>query len=76
MCGEFATYWKQGRLSRESSAHLGQCWFARKDDGRLAGYVTLLADRLAVETTLLASESVKYRTFPAVKIGLLAVDER
>ena len=73
---EFATYWKRGRIARESNAHLGQCWFARKDDGRLAGYVTLLADRIAFEHPLLAAESVKYRTFPAVKIGLLAVDER
>jgi len=42
----------------------------------LAGYITLLADRLQVEDTLLAQEGVKYRTFPAVKIGLLAVDRR
>lgn len=73
---EFATYWKRGRIARESNAHLGQCWFARKDDGRLAGYITLLADRIAFEHPLLTAESVKYRTFPAVKIGLLAVDER
>jgi GNAT superfamily N-acetyltransferase len=73
---EFATYWKRGRIAREQVAHLSECWFVRKDDGRLAGYVTLLADRLAVESALLASESVKYRTFPAIKIGLLAVDER
>ena len=73
---EFATYWKRGRIARESGAHLGQCWFGRKDDGRLAGYITLLADRIAFEHPLLSAESVKYRTFPAVKIGLLAVDER
>lgn len=73
---EFATYWKRGRIRREQSAHLGECWFVRKKDGRLGGYITLLADRLAVENQLLAEESVKYRTFPAVKIGLLAVDER
>jgi GNAT superfamily N-acetyltransferase len=73
---EFARCWKRGRVARECAAHLGQCWFARKADGRLAGYVTLLADRLAVEQPLLAGESVKYRTFPAVKIGLLAVDAR
>ena len=73
---EFATYLKRGRILRKSDAHLRQCWFARKADGRLAGYATLLADRLAVEHPLLAGESVKYRTFPAVKIGLLAVDAR
>ncbi len=73
---EFATYWKRGRVGREQAAHLGECWYCTKEDGRLAGYITLLADRLAVEAPLLAGESVRYRTFPAVKIGLLAVDER
>jgi GNAT superfamily N-acetyltransferase len=73
---EFATYWKRGRIGREQAAHLGECWYCTKEDGRLAGYITLLTDRLAVEVPLLAGESVKYRTFPAVKIGLLAVDER
>ena len=74
--GEFATYWKKGRIARELSAHLGQCWFARGEAKRLAGYITLLADCLAVERPLLEGEDVRYRTFPAVKIGLLAVDGR
>jgi GNAT superfamily N-acetyltransferase len=73
---EFATYWKRGRIGREQAAHLAECWYCTKADGRLAGYITLLADRLAVEAPLLAGENVKYRTFPAVKIGLLAVDDR
>ena len=73
--GEFASYWKQGRIAREVRAHVGQCWFAREAD-RLLGYVTLLADCLKVEHPLLRDENVKYRTFPAVKIGLLAVDKR
>lgn len=73
--GEFVTYWKQGRIQRESEALLCQCWIARIEDA-LAGYITLLADKLAVEDTLLIQEGVKYRTFPAVKIGLLAVDRR
>lgn len=72
---EFVTYWKQGRIQREADAYLCQCWIVRVRDA-LAGYITLLADRLQVEDTLLAPEGVKYRSFPAVKIGLLAVDLR
>lgn len=73
--GEFATYWKQGRIAREVRAHVGQCWFVR-EAGRFLGYITMLADCLTVEHPLLRAENVKYRTFPAVKIGLLAVDKR
>jgi GNAT superfamily N-acetyltransferase len=73
--GEFVTYWKQGRIQRETEAHLCQCWIARVEDA-LAGYITLLAGKLEVEDTLLIQEGVKYRTFPSVKIGLLAVDRR
>jgi hypothetical protein len=71
--GEFVTYWKQGRIQREADAYLCQCWIVRVEDA-LAGYITLLADKLQVEDALLIQEDVKYRTFPAVKIGLLAVD--
>ena len=73
--GEFVTYWKQGRIQREADAYLCQCWIAKVEDA-LAGYITLLADKLQVEDVLLVRENVKYRTFPAVKIGLLAVDRR
>jgi GNAT superfamily N-acetyltransferase len=73
--GEFVTYWKQGRIQREAEAHLCQCWIVRVEDA-LAGYITLLADKLEVEDPLLIQEGVKYRTFPSVKIGLLAVDRR
>jgi enhancing lycopene biosynthesis protein 2 len=61
--GEFASYWKQGRIAREVRAHVGQCWFVREAD-RLLGYITLLADCLKVEHPLLRDENVKYRTFP------------
>lgn len=73
--GEFVSYWKQGRIQREVDAYLCQCWIVRVEDA-LAGYITLLADKLQVEERLLAEEGVKYRTFPSVKIGLLAVDRR
>lgn len=73
--GEFVTYWKQGRIQREVDACLCQCWIGRVENA-LAGYITLLADKLQVEDALLVREGVKYRTFPAVKIGLLAVDRR
>jgi GNAT superfamily N-acetyltransferase len=73
--GEFVTYWKQGRIAREADAKLCHCWVVRIGDS-LAGYITLLADKLQVEAPILLDEGVKYRTFPAVKIGLLAVDRR
>lgn len=73
--GEFVTYWKQGRIQREADAHICHCWIIRVDDS-LAGYITLLADKLQVEDPILAEEGVKYRTFPAIKIGLLAADRR
>lgn len=72
---EFVTYWKQGRVQREVSACICQCWVIRHNDA-LAGYITLLADKLVVDTQLLENEGVRYRTFPAIKIGLLAADER
>ncbi len=72
---EFVTYFKQGRIAREVEAGVGRCWVLRHGDD-LAAYVTLLADRLEVDTRLLEDEDVQYKTFPAVKIGLLAADER
>ncbi|NJN38970.1 MAG: GNAT family N-acetyltransferase [Acaryochloridaceae cyanobacterium CSU_3_4] len=72
---EFITYWKQGRIQREVKACICQCWVIRHKDA-LAGYITLLADKLEVDTQLLEGEGVRYRTFPAIKIGLLAADER
>ena len=73
--GEFVTYWKQGRIQREVDAQLSQCWIIRHNES-LAGYITLLADKLEGDEQLLAEEGVQYRTFPAVKIGLLAADQR
>jgi hypothetical protein len=73
--GEFVTYWKQGRIHREVDARISQCWIIRHGNA-LAGYITLLADRLEVDEQLLENEGVQYRTFPAVKIGLLAADYR
>ncbi len=72
---EFVTYWKQGRVQREINASLCQCWIIRHEDA-LAGYITLLADKLSVDEQLLQEEGVQYQTFPAVKIGLLAADGR
>jgi GNAT superfamily N-acetyltransferase len=72
---EFVTYWKKGRVQREVNACISQCWIIRHTDA-LAGYITLLADKLEVDVQLLGGEGVQYRTFPAVKIGLLAADAR
>lgn len=73
--GEFATYWRQGKIAREVETHICRCWILR--DGKdLAAYITLLADKLTVEERLLHDEGVLYKTFPAVKIGFLAADKR
>jgi GNAT superfamily N-acetyltransferase len=73
--GEFVTYWRQGRIQREIDARISQCWILRCEDS-LAGYITLLADKLEVDESILLDEGVQYRSFPAIKIGLLAVDRR
>ena len=72
---EFGTYWKKGRIFRECGAGIAACWYFEVDQ-KLVAYITLLADRLTVESELLETEGVRYRTFPAVKIGLLAADQR
>jgi GNAT superfamily N-acetyltransferase len=73
--GEFATYWKRGRVARECRASVAQAYVLAVE-GRLAAYMTLLADKLAADERLLRAEDIKYRTFPAIKIGLLAADRR
>ncbi len=60
---------------REVSAHTSRCWVVHCENS-LAAYMTLLADKLIATEKLLADEKIKYTTFPAVKIGLLAADER
>lgn len=73
---EFNTFWRKGRVQREVEASVCCCWILRHNSA-LAGYITLLADKLsASEGPLLAGENIQYETFPAIKIGLLAVDER
>lgn len=73
--GEFVTFWRRGRIAREEQASISRCWVI-VSEGYLAGYLTLLTDKLELEEPPLASEGVKYRTMPAVKIGLLAADGR
>ena len=52
-----------------------QCWVLAIGSD-LAGYLTLLADKLTLEAPILQAEGVRYATLPAVKIGFLAADER
>ncbi|MGI4874075.1 MAG: hypothetical protein ACRYFX_23190 [Janthinobacterium lividum] len=73
--GEFVTFWRRGRIVREEQASISRCWVIVSED-HLAGYITLLTDKLELEEPPLAGEGVKYRTMPAVKIGLLAADGR
>lgn len=72
---EFTTYWKKDRVAREVKSHISRCWVVTHD-GQLGAYVTLLADKLSTRRKLLKSDGVEHRTFPAVKIGLLAADKR
>lgn len=72
---EFQTFWKRGRVAREVTAHTSKCWVIHSENS-LGGYITLLTDKLIATNQLLIGEDIKYSTFPAVKIGLLAADER
>lgn len=76
---EFRSHFKS-RIPRDVEKHLGRCWLIA-EDRKLVGYITLLADRLQVSggksaQQVLKSEGVKYTSFPAVKIGILATDRR
>lgn len=73
--GEFVTYWKKGKIKRECDSHTSRCWVCYVDNS-LAAYITLLADKLSLAEPILKSEDINYMTFPAVKIGYLASDER
>ena len=73
--GEFVTFWKKGRIKREIEAELCRCW-ALVHEGYLAGYVTLLTDKLTLRYERLTEENIHYKTYPAVKIGLLSADKR
>lgn len=75
--GEFVTYWRGDRVEREVGSSVCQAWYIRHANG-FAGYITLLADKLQVGDgeQVLLDEGIKYNSFPAVKIGLLAADER
>lgn len=74
---EFVTYWRGDRVQREVARSVSKAWYIEHHDG-FAGYITLFADKLQVgeDEQVLIDEGIEYRSFPAVKIGLLAVDER
>ncbi len=76
---EFQSHYKK-RVPRDVKKYLGKCWIIAENK-KLVGYITLLADKLKIEggtrtQKLLKKEDVIYTSFPAVKIGILAVDER
>lgn len=73
--GEFATFWKRGRISREVNSFTSKCWVVHHESS-LAAYITLLMDKLSMEAPILQGENIQYKTFPAVKIGLLGADLR
>jgi GNAT superfamily N-acetyltransferase len=82
---EFGSHFAK-RVPRDVQFCMCQCWVIREND-HLVGFITLLADRLKVygkadennqreAQKILKPEEIRYRRFPAVKIGLLAIDER
>ncbi len=75
--GEFVSFWRKGRVRRDVESSLCTCWIIRNNND-LAGYLTLSADKLSAtdREPLLGDEDVPYQSFPAVKIGLLASDDR
>lgn len=72
---DFATYIKGKKIKLECKSLTSKCWIVEYD-GKLAGYITLMADKLTSEYYLLENEGVGYKTFPAIKIGWLAADRR
>lgn len=72
---DFATYIKGRKIKSECKSLTSKCWIIEHGD-KLAGYITLMADKLTSEYCLLENEGVGYKTFPAIKIGWLAADRR
>jgi len=72
---DFATYIKGRKIKMECKSLTSKCWIVEHGDN-LAGYITLMADKLTSEYSLLENEGIGYKTFPAIKIGWLAVDGR
>jgi len=73
--GEFVAFIRKGKIINEINCHITRCWIIQCDQG-LAAYITLLADKLSMGSPILMDELVNYSTFPAVKIGWLAADQR
>lgn len=72
---DFATYIKGRKIKSECKSLTSKCWII-EHESKVAGYITLMADKLTTEYQLLRDEGVGYKTFPAVKIGWLAADKR
>lgn len=72
---EFQSYIGGNLIKTESDSILSKCFIVHHE-GHLAGYITLLADKLALKEQILLSEGLTRSTFPAIKIGWLAADRR
>lgn len=72
---EFQSYIGGKLIKTESESILSKC-FVVHDGVHLAGYITLLADKLTLKEPILIGEGVARSTFPAIKIGWLAGDRR
>lgn len=62
-------------IKTESDSILSKCFIVHHS-GHLAGYITLLADKLTLKEQILLNEGVTRSTFPAIKIAWLAGDRR
>ncbi|WP_229240431.1 GNAT family N-acetyltransferase [Dyadobacter sp. SG02] len=72
---DFATYIKGRKIRLECKSLTSKCWVIEHEN-KIAGYITLMADKLTTDYPLLKDEGVGYNTFPAIKIGWLAADKR
>ncbi len=72
---DFATYIKGRKIRVECKSFTSKCWILEHEN-RIAGYITLMADKLIAKYPMLEGEGVGYKTFPAIKIGWLAADKR
>lgn len=72
---DFATYIKGRKIRVECKSLTSKCWIIEHEN-RIAGYITLMADKLTAKYQLLENEGVVYSPFPAIKIGWLAADKR
>jgi GNAT superfamily N-acetyltransferase len=73
--GEFATYWRKGRIQREVNARISHCWILRCEDD-LAGYIAVDRRAEGAGRRLLewAVEYIAENIAPHVGVRFITVD--